>query len=128
MIFIIPSYNESTETFIDYQKTPLKDVEKIELAPETGSNQLFFKSNAPPKFHVIRLHYMIPSSSLTESSSGYFHTFRSCNLRFFNNLVITTKSNDELTEALRGLCHTIQSTASYFDIDIPFEEVAKVTR
>ena len=126
---------------MDYHKISLQDVEKFELGPEPSSGQtLFFKNLSAPRFHVLRIHYRIPASSSTEagpglnsnnsetSGSGYFHTFRSCNLRFFNNLVITTKSADEMTEALRGICHTIQSTALYFNFDIQFDEVAKMAK
>jgi hypothetical protein len=101
---------------------------------------MFFKSSpASPRFHIMRIYYKTSSDELAESSlttsvaatlssSGYFHSFRSCNLRFFNNLVITTKAMDELSESLRGICHTIQSTASYFGFEIPFEENDKLTR
>ena len=119
---------------MDYQKILLKDVEKIELGPENISNQQIFFKSAQPRFHVIRLYYRITEESNNQNTnseqhgSGYFHSFRSCNLRFFNNLVITTKSNEELTEALRGICHTIQSTAIYYGHNIPFEELNKLSK
>ena len=130
----LANYNEAHEAFTDYQKIPLEDVERIELAPESSSSQieqLLFKSASVPKFHVLRIYYKIPTvqqGTPQETPSGYFHTFRSCNLRFFNNLVITMKSQDEQVEALRGICHTIQSTASYFNIEIEFEELAKLQK
>jgi hypothetical protein len=68
------------------------------------------------------------SSPTSPNKSGYFHSFRSCNLRFFNSLVITTNINDELTEALRCICNSIQSTASHFNVNIPFEEVPRYVR
>jgi len=90
-----------------------------------------------PRFEIMRIYYKTKegviendydssptSSSLTEN----FHTFRSCNLRFFNNLVITTNSNEEMTEALRGICHTIQSTAAHFGYSIIYEETKKLIR
>ena len=126
------SYDELSERFVDYQKISLKDIEKIELAPESGSSQFGKLTRNSPRFHVIRLHYKVSfnlaDSNLLTDETGYFHTFRSCNLRFFNNLVITTKSNDELTEALRGICHTIQSTATYFNTHINFEEANKLQK
>ncbi len=105
-------------------------------------------ASANSKFHILRVYYKptatepSPSSASqsfaasvesfspsTANSSGlYFHAFRSSNLRFFNNMVITTKSTDELNEALRGICHTIQSTASFFGFNIPFEEVTKFSK
>lgn len=126
----IKSYDESNETFQDYQKINLKNVEKLELGPEpVSSQQTFFKSsNLTSRFYVIRFYYRNSDEQNETVDSGYFHTFRSCNLRFFNNLVITTKSMDELTESLRGICHTIQSTASYYGFDIEFEEANKLMR
>lgn len=129
------SYDDENEIFVDYQKIHLKDVEKLELGPEP--QQTFFKaSSATSKFYILRLYYRNPdetsetpsSSSSSSSSSAYFHSFRSSNLRFFNNLVITTKSMDDLIEALRGICHTIRSTAMYFGYDIGFEESGKLTK
>lgn len=132
---------------MDYQKILLKDVEKLELGPECSQQTFFKASSATPKFYILRLYYRSPEpdmsdnssssssvsstsspSSSSSSSSAYFHSFRSSNLRFFNNLVITTKSMDDLIEALRGICHTIKSTASYFGYDIGFEENAKLTK
>lgn len=128
----ISNYDDSNETFIDYQKILLKDVEKLELAPE--SNKFFkFSNTQTTKFYALRLYYKIlehtgDDVSINEPETGYFHTFRSCNLRFFNNLVITTNSNDQLTESLRGICHTIQSTASHFNHEILYEETVKLTK
>jgi hypothetical protein len=72
--------------------------------------------------------YENDSSQASTSSTENFHTFRSCNLRFFNNLVITTNSNEEMTEALRGICHTIQSTAAHFGYNIVYEETKKLIK
>jgi len=132
------SYDDSIEAFVDYQKILLKDVEKIELGPEPSNPSLFFKQNSA-RFFVIRLHYRITEtifenkvsinqSEQTISTNGYFHTFRSCNLKFFNNLVITTKSSDELVEVLNGICHTIVSTSNFFGYNIAFEETNKLLK
>jgi hypothetical protein len=105
-------------------------------------------ASANSKFHILRIYYKPTSTdsslSMTNSANStpvenfspnstntaglYFHSFRSSNLRFFNNMVITTKSTDELNEALRGICHTIQSTASFFGYNIPFEEVTRFSK
>lgn len=122
----ISNYDDANETLVDYQKILLKDVEKLELAPEFNR---FSKSNSQPKFYVLRLYYRMPNESDdTADTSGYFHTFRSSNLRFFNNLVITTNDSDQLTESLRGICHTIQSTALHFNCEIIFEETNKLVK
>jgi len=124
----VSNYDESNETFIDYQKIMLKDVEKLELSPEFSKRSA---NSSLPKFCVLRLFYKITESNQDPndpSCSGYFHMFRSSNLRFFNNLVITTNSSEQLTEALRGICHTIQSTANHFNFNINFEETSRLIR
>ena len=135
------SYDDSSETFTDYQKILLKDIEKIELGPESVSTQSFiFRPSSVPRFYVIRIHYKVtdivfdatkPSinqSEQTVSTNGYFHTFRSCNLKFFNTSVITTKSSEELVEVLTGISHTITSTSTFFGYNINFEECSKLTK
>ena len=134
----VSNYDETQETFIDYQKIMLKDVKRLEVSPDYHKKQI--------KFYVLRLYYRIPvengggvgggeadENGLKEETNddyqnGYFHTFRSCNLRFFNNLVITTNSSEQLTEALRGICHTIQSTASHFNCSIVYEETNRLIK
>ena len=78
------------------------------------------------------IHSSASSSNLNESAnnetSSYFHSFRASNLKFFNNLVITAKTNEELAEVLRGICHTIQSTASFFGCNIGLEESNKLVK
>jgi len=129
----VSNYDETQETLIDYQKILLKDVERLELSPDYERKQF--------RFYVLRLYYKIPiengavsetepsqNEANEEKQNGYFHMFRSCNLRFFNNLVITTNSSEQLTEALRGICHTIQSTASHFNHNIEYEETNKLIK
>ncbi|RNA27462.1 phosphatidylinositide phosphatase SAC2 isoform X2, partial [Brachionus plicatilis] len=110
---ILSSYDDAVESFLDYEKIELENVEKIELGPEPVSDLAFFKST--PHKHE-------PS---TEPLS-LFYSFRSSNLRFFNNLVLTTKSQDEMIESLRGICQTIQSTLIFFGNHIQFDDVNKL--
>lgn len=132
----VANYNETNETISDYQKIDLDQIEKLELGPEQPNQQLFFKTNTTPKFDIMRIYYKPSSqneklnanSNDNSNETEYFHSFRSCNLRFFNNLVITTTTSDEMTEALRGICHTIQSTAQFFGYCIPFDESRKLSR
>lgn len=84
-IFI--SYDDTIEKLVDYQKIPIENIEKIEIGPEIT----LFKTT---RFDILRLHYRI------NDESGYFHSFKASNFRFFNNLVITMKSPDEET----GIC------------------------
>lgn len=113
------------ESFLDYEKIELENIEKLELGPEPVSELGFFKSN--PRFYIIRIYYKEKNDILSEPLS-LFYSFRSSNLRFFNNLVLTTKSQEELTESLRGICQTIQSTLIFFGNNIQFDDANKLNK
>ena len=40
--------------------------------------------------HCVRLNYQV------DGQKGYFHMFRSMNIRFFNNMAVTIKAEEEL--------------------------------
>ena len=80
--YCILSYDDAIEQLIDYQRIPVGNIEKIEIGPEST----LFKST---NFNILRIHYSI------NEESGYFYSFKSSCFRFFNNLVITMKSNEE---------------------------------
>lgn len=66
----------------------------IELGPITASTQMssvfkLNKTNVNNQF-CIRIHYTI------SGEDGYFHMFRSTNLRFFNNMTVLIKSSEEM--------------------------------
>ena len=82
ILFFLLSYDVTIDQLIDYQRIPIKNVEKMEIGNET----FLFKSTS---FDVLRIYYRIGEES------GYFHSFKSSCFRFFNNLVITMKSVEE---------------------------------
>jgi hypothetical protein len=86
-IYFFYSYDDELEIFVDYQKIPLGDIESIELGPI--EQQFGFRNKK--SFDILRIYYRI------NNESGYFHSFRASNYRFFNNLVISIKTEDELT-------------------------------
>lgn len=124
-LIYLKSYEDTLESFLDYEKIELENIEKLELGPEPISEIGFFKST--PRFFIIRIYYRDKNDVLAEPLS-LFYSFRSSNLRFFNNLVLTTKSQEELTESLRGICQTIQSTLIFFGNNIQFDDANKLNK
>ncbi|CAB4065941.1 SAC2 [Lepeophtheirus salmonis] len=59
--------------------------------------------------HCIRVHYKMRNES-GEEDLGYFHSFRSTNLRFFNNVPVTVTSEDERIESLKSIVDTLSVT------------------
>lgn len=66
----------------------------IELGPLPNSTQVSsmfkFNKNVSNNNHCIRIHYSV------SGEDGYFHMFRSMNLRFFNNLTVVIKTQEEM--------------------------------
>lgn len=51
--------------------------------------------NSQAMFKQSRPHQCIRFNYLVDGQGGYFHMFRSMNIRFFNNMAITIKSEEE---------------------------------
>ena len=78
-----------------YQKVKLKDVVMIELGPNivqsnNMSSMFKFNKSANIEQYCFRIHYLVAGED------GYFHMFRSTNLRFFNNMTVVIKSAEEM--------------------------------
>lgn len=89
------SYDEQVDRVTKYQKVSLKDVTCIELGPnivQPSNVSSMFKFNKAPVVEqfCIRIHYVVAGEE------GYFHMFRSTNLRFFNNMTVVIKSTEEM--------------------------------
>ena len=51
-----------------------------------------------------------PDDHLSEPGApdgGYFHTFRPTNLRFFNNLAVVVRTEEEMTESLKTIADSV---------------------
>jgi hypothetical protein len=74
-----------------YQRVLLYDLTLIEfgILEYSGSVSLF-KQTSKTGHHCIRLHYKV------DSVPGYYHVFRSTNLRFFNNMAVGIKTHEEM--------------------------------
>ncbi|UYV81438.1 INPP5F [Cordylochernes scorpioides] len=111
--YYVVEYDEQTDRVTSYEKVLLEDLEKIELGPEPS----LFKS----KHTIMRLHYQVLGQS------GYFHSFRNANFRFFNNIVVPIKTDEQaaagrrvVTEALKVICDTFIFALSNRSFNVPF--------
>ncbi|CAM1296239.1 INPP5F (predicted) [Pycnogonum litorale] len=104
--YYVAEYDDDTDRITRYQRILLEDLEKIELGPEPS----LFKS----KFFCIRLHYTV------NGQPGYFHTFRSTSLRFFNNVAVSVLGQEDTVEALKAISETFKVALSLNSLAVPF--------
>lgn len=83
--YYIADYDDQIDKVTNYQRVQLNDIVLIEFGqPENTVS--FFKNK---HYHCIRINYKV------NSEYGYFHMFRSTNLRFFNNMAVVIKTEEE---------------------------------
>jgi len=83
--YYIADYDDQIDKVTNYQKVLLNDIILIEFGqPENVVS--FFKNK---HYYCIRINYKV------NGDYGYFHMFRSTNLRFFNNMAVVIKTEEE---------------------------------
>ncbi|KAL6445534.1 hypothetical protein ACFW04_000823 [Cataglyphis niger] len=93
--YYVADYDDQIDKVTNYQRILLNDIVLIEFGqPENTVS--FFKNK---HYHCIRINYKI------NGEYGYFHMFRSTNLRFFNNMAVVIKTEEESigTKALNNM-------------------------
>lgn len=84
--YFVADYDDQVDRVTKYQRVLLKDLTLLEFGVP-DSTPFLFKSS---KNHCcIRLNYKV------NDVEGYYHMFRSTNLRFFNNMAIVMKNEAE---------------------------------
>ncbi|XP_008546060.1 phosphatidylinositide phosphatase SAC2 isoform X2 [Microplitis demolitor] len=92
--YYIADYDDQIDKVTNYQQVLLSEIEMIEFGqPEISAS--FFKNK---QHHFIRINYRL------NNESGYFHMFRSTNLRFFNNMAVVIKTDEEALESMKAIC------------------------
>ncbi|XP_029675642.1 phosphatidylinositide phosphatase SAC2 isoform X1 [Formica exsecta] len=95
--YYVADYDDQIDKVTNYQRIPLNDIVLIEFGqPENTVS--FFKNK---HYHCIRINYKM------NGEYGYFHMFRSTNLRFFNNMAVVIKTEEESIESLKAICEAI---------------------
>ncbi|XP_051157646.1 phosphatidylinositide phosphatase SAC2 isoform X2 [Leptopilina boulardi] len=95
--YYVADYDEQIDKVTNYQSVPLTDIVLIECGHPESTVSLFKNK----QHYCIRIHYKL------NNDYGYFHMFRSSNLRFFNNMAIVIKSEEETIESLKAIGEAI---------------------
>ncbi|KAK9501283.1 hypothetical protein O3M35_012024 [Rhynocoris fuscipes] len=105
--YYVADYDDEIDKVTKCQRVPLPDITMVELGPVqvTAFNnplQIFNKSKSKTQPHYcLRIRYRLDDYMS-------HHTFRSSNLRFFNNVAIVIKTEEEKIESLRAICNCLR--------------------
>ncbi|XP_018575995.1 phosphatidylinositide phosphatase SAC2 isoform X2 [Anoplophora glabripennis] len=112
--YFIADYDDQFDKVTKYQRVYLQDLTLFEFGMAESTNSLF-KSSKPK--YCIRLNYKV------NNVSGYYHMFRSTNLRFFNNMAVVIKNIDEEVESLKAICEAFVVAMDIAGISpVPFKQ------
>lgn len=108
--YLVADYDSSLDKIVQFQKVPLDNITEIEIGLYQHQTKMFQGSIAPNL--CLRLNYTM------NGEEGYFHMFRSPNIRFFNNVAVVIKTKDEISGnfhilLLRCCCSFIVTVFSY---------------
>ncbi|XP_060529101.1 phosphatidylinositide phosphatase SAC2 isoform X2 [Cylas formicarius] len=93
--YFVADYDDQVDKVTNYQEVELADITLIEFGVPESSNSLF-RTNKNK--YCIRINYKI------NGVTGYYHMYRSANLRFFNNMAVVIKTVEEEVESLKTIC------------------------
>nr|CAD7438977.1 unnamed protein product [Timema bartmani] len=96
--YYVAKYDDQLDKVTKYQRVLLEDFTSMEFGTPEHSSLSLFKQSSRTAHHCIRLHYKVANMP------GYYHMFRSTNLRFFNNMAIGIKNEEEMIESLKAIC------------------------
>lgn len=112
--YYVANYDDQRDRVTKCQSVLLEDIEKIELGPCPEPNlQLFSSIKSIKQSYCVRIHYLF------NQTTGYFHMFRSSNIRFFNNMAIPVKTVEDAIESLRTIVESFKVALSVRNISVP---------
>lgn len=85
--YTVAEYDSNLDKIVRYENVPLTSITMVELG--LSQHQNLFKGPALPQL-CVRINYAV------HGVDGYFHMFRSPNIRFFNNVAVVIKKNEEI--------------------------------
>lgn len=85
--YLVAEYDSHLDKIIRFEKVPLLNVTLIEFGLVQQTKM--FQSGTTSHL-CIRLNYAV------DGVDGYFHMFRSPNIRFFNNVAVVISTQDEV--------------------------------
>lgn len=93
--YYVADYDDQVDKVTKYQRVLLRDIALLECGvPDSGTS--LFKTTQ--KHFCVRINYKV------NGVAGYYHMFRSTNLRFFNNMAVMIKNGEEEIESLKAIC------------------------
>ncbi|XP_039948693.1 phosphatidylinositide phosphatase SAC2 isoform X1 [Bactrocera tryoni] len=92
--YIVAEYDSHLDKIVRFEKVQLQNITLIELGMYQQTK--LFQGSAPALL-CLRLNYTV------DGVDGYFHMFRSANIRFFNNMVYVIKTQEEVMESLMSI-------------------------
>lgn len=92
--YIVAEYDSHLDKIVRFENVSLDSLTLIELG--LFQHNKMFQGPAPAHL-CIRLNYAV------DGVDGYFHMFRSPNIRFFNNVAVVIKKTEEITESLTAI-------------------------
>ncbi|XP_065583548.1 phosphatidylinositide phosphatase SAC2-like [Artemia franciscana] len=120
MLYVI-DYDDEDDELERYYPIPFANIEAIEFGPDVQGNiSLNFLRGSSQRsrtqssaVHHLKISYKIGNKS------GYLVQCRSTRLRFFNNMAIPIKIDEEIVESLRAICETIVMTLEVHGYAVP---------
>jgi hypothetical protein len=92
-------YDDQLDKIINYEQVALADIVRVEFGvPEQTVNLPFMNK---VDVHCFRVQYRVGGEA------GYHHMFRSTNLRFFNNVAMEIKSEEDRVESLKAIADSV---------------------
>ncbi|XP_046476213.1 phosphatidylinositide phosphatase SAC2 isoform X1 [Neodiprion pinetum] len=95
--YYVADYDDQIDKVTNYQRVSLADITQVEFGQPENTVSLFKNK----QHHCVRISYKV------NGEVGFFHMFRSTNLRFFNNMAVVIKTEEETVESLRAICEAI---------------------
>lgn len=93
-LYLVAEYDSHLDKIVRFERVPLNNVTLVEFGQTSTQSKLFQSAGAQRP--CIRINYTV------DAEDGYFHMFRSANIRFFNNVAVVTKTQEEITGKRRG--------------------------
>ncbi|KAF4532641.1 hypothetical protein B566_EDAN009822 [Ephemera danica] len=121
--YYVACYDEQTDRVTSCQHVLLEDLTSIELgADQTGSSGSLFKAAKLGSGCCIRLNYKLLGEP------GYFHMFRSTNLRFFNNMAIVIRNEEEIVESMKAVCEAFSVALEMQQLPVPVQQGGRLDK
>lgn len=119
--YFIADYDDQVDKITKYQQVFLTDLHFLECGiPDT---------NTPAFLKMSRSHFCIRINYKVNGGTGYYHMFRSTNLRFFNNMAVVIKNEEEEIESLKAVCEAFIVALEVANLPpIPFQQGQRLER